>query len=378
MTVPPTQDPSSSTGNGTDHLIEIVNQFALPTGEKVFSPLGNGRIHETYLVEQNPPAPGARFVLQKLNGRVFENPELLMHNFGIVTFFLRQENKKTLELIETHSGKMFYSLDNSVWRMTRYIENTVVYETIEETSLAYEAGKVLGDFHETVRKIPSSDIKAHLRCFHHTPFHYLNLMKAERNPGRTSIDKKRTRDALNFIDERVNLIHSLDHAHQKNVLNSFPCHNDPKLSNILFDAGTTKGICLIDLDTVDIGLLPHDFGDAVRSICNRGGEDETDNHVQFDLKLFEAFTEGYLRIMSKHVDSQNRSYLFTGVKIITLELSIRFLTDYFLGDIYFKTSSPEQNLTNALRQQQLLSQMEKSEEEAERILHSSMTTTAQA
>ena len=38
-------------------------------------------------------------------------------------------------------------------------------------------------------------------------------------------------------------------------------HNDTKLNNILFDADTGKGLCIIDLDTIMPGLAANDFGD---------------------------------------------------------------------------------------------------------------------
>ena len=38
-------------------------------------------------------------------------------------------------------------------------------------------------------------------------------------------------------------------------------HNDTKLNNILFDAESGKGLCIIDLDTIMPGLAANDFGD---------------------------------------------------------------------------------------------------------------------
>ena len=41
-------------------------------------------------------------------------------------------------------------------------------------------------------------------------------------------------------------------------------HNDTKLNNVLFDAKTDDGLCVIDLDTVMPGSILYDFGDALR------------------------------------------------------------------------------------------------------------------
>ncbi len=45
-------------------------------------------------------------------------------------------------------------------------------------------------------------------------------------------------------------------------------HNDTKINNVLIDAATGKGICVIDLDTVMPGLSAYDFGDSIRTGAN--------------------------------------------------------------------------------------------------------------
>ena len=47
-----------------------------------------------------------------------------------------------------------------------------------------------------------------------------------------------------------------------------------------------------------------------------------------------------------------------GAKIITLELAVRFLTDYLDGDRYFKTAYPEHTLVRARSQLKLVADME--------------------
>ena len=72
-------------------------------------------------------------------------------------------------------------------------------------------------------------------------------------------------------------------------------HNDTKINNVLIDAATGKGICVIDLDTVMPGLSAYDFGDSIRTGANDCAEDEPDqSKVHFDLHLYEVFAKGYL------------------------------------------------------------------------------------
>jgi hypothetical protein len=47
-----------------------------------------------------------------------------------------------------------------------------------------------------------------------------------------------------------------------------------------------------------------------------------------------------------------------GVKVITCELAMRFLTDYIDGDVYFKVNRPQHNLIRARAQMRLLEKFE--------------------
>ena len=65
-------------------------------------------------------------------------------------------------------------------------------------------------------------------------------------------------------------------------------HGDPKISNILFEGQRAVG--LIDLDTCNRHTVLVDLGDAVRSWCRDGSEDE---RHRFQIERFEAMLKGY-------------------------------------------------------------------------------------
>ena len=72
-------------------------------------------------------------------------------------------------------------------------------------------------------------------------------------------------------------------------------HNDTKLNNILFDADTGKGLCIIDLDTIMPGLAANDFGDSIRFGAATAEEDEQNlDLMHFDISLYELYVKGYL------------------------------------------------------------------------------------
>ena len=136
-------------------------------------------------------------------------------------------------------------------------------------------------------------------------------------------------------------------------------HNDTKLNNVLMDAKTGEGICIIDLDTVMPGLSINDFGDSIRFGANHSAEDETDlSKVNLDLELFAAYTEAFLEGAGGTLTEKEIELLPWGAKLMTLECGIRFLTDYLVGDEYFHISRERQNLDRCRTQCKLVTDME--------------------
>jgi Ser/Thr protein kinase RdoA (MazF antagonist) len=137
-------------------------------------------------------------------------------------------------------------------------------------------------------------------------------------------------------------------------------HNDTKLNNILFDEKTNEGVCIIDLDTVMPGLSLYDFGDSIRFGANTAAEDEKDtSKISLNLDLYRAYTEGYLSAAGSSLTDAEIEYLPFSAKLMTLELAMRFLTDYLDGDVYFKLNYPEHNIVRTRAQQTLVSDIEK-------------------
>ena len=136
-------------------------------------------------------------------------------------------------------------------------------------------------------------------------------------------------------------------------------HGDPKVNNIMIDDVTGKGTAMIDLDTVSPGLVHVDFGDALRSICNPAGEEATNlAQVVFDEDLATAFCKGYMREAGSFMTDADRAYLYDSIRLLPFELGLRFFQDFLAADVYFKTSTPGQNLNRARVQFRLCESVE--------------------
>jgi hypothetical protein len=137
-------------------------------------------------------------------------------------------------------------------------------------------------------------------------------------------------------------------------------HGDPKLENVRFAAedgpGAAQAVCMLDLDTCARMPLHFELGDAWRSWCNRGAEDDPSS--AFDLEIFTASWRGY-RTAGAHVEAGEREALVFGVEWIALELCARFLVDalretYFGWDPTRYPGRGEHNLARARGQWSLL------------------------
>ena len=132
----------------------------------------------------------------------------------------------------------------------------------------------------------------------------------------------------------------------------------------MLDNETGKAICVIDLDTVMAGSSLYDYGDAVRFGASTAAEDEPDiSKIALDMDKAEAFTRGFIEETNGFLSREELMNLPLGIKVLTCELAMRFLTDYIDGDVYFKVNSPDHNLVRARAQMALLRDIERKEAE---------------
>ena len=132
-------------------------------------------------------------------------------------------------------------------------------------------------------------------------------------------------------------------------------HNDTKLNNVLLEEGTNEELCVIDLDTLMSGSALYDFGDYVRTAARVGTEDEPDlSKVHFSSELYEACLRGYLASAGEELNQCEKEHLAISAVVITYEIGLRFLTDYLLGDHYFKVKHDRHNLERSRVQFQMV------------------------
>jgi hypothetical protein len=97
----------------------------------------------------------------------------------------------------------------------------------------------------------------------------------------------------------------------------------------------------------------------LRSGCNLLGEEtEQWQMVNFDIELATAILQGYFAIAENFLTENDYEYFYDGIRLLALELGLRFFTDYLAGNVYFKVKHPQHNLARALVQFKLTESIE--------------------
>lgn len=340
------------------NLKEILAQFDVETSIEVY---GNGHINDTYMCETDP-----RFILQRINSNVFKKPWEVMENIANVTAHIANKikaaggdvNRETLNVIKTKDGKNFYKADEeNYFRMYKFVEDSVSYETVEDPVQMYHTGHAFGKFQRMLDDYPADKLYETIVKFHDTPERVNQLKEAiEKNAsGRKESVQKEIEFALSYSK----YAHEIVEAMGKGEVPLRVTHNDTKLNNVLFDDVTGEGICVIDLDTVMPGSLLYDFGDALRFGASSGTEDEKDlDKIWFDLEKFEQFAKGFLEETADCLTKKEIELLPLSALLMTYECGIRFLADYINGDTYFKIHRENHNLDRARTQFKLVHDIE--------------------
>ncbi|MBQ3021146.1 MAG: phosphotransferase [Bacilli bacterium] len=349
------------------NIKDIIKNFKID-GEIVSIEANNtGNINRTYMVTVNKDGKDKRYIVQKINTTVFNEPYLLMNNIENVTNYCRnylEQNgedikRGTLSVVRTIDNKNLYrTKDNEYYRMYDFVENAISYDKAENEEMFYNVGKACGHFVRMLDGYPMDELDETIPNFHNTKSRYDDLINSiKKDPvGRA----KMVMPEILFVLKRSDQVSQIVDLIDKGEIPLRVTHNDTKINNVLMDKNTNEAICMIDLDTVMPGSALYDFGDAVRSGAAKTIEDDPNlENAGINLDYFKSFTEAYLSETKDILTKTEIDYLAFSCILLTLELAIRFLTDYINGDTYFKCNYENHNLDRVRNQIALVKDMEK-------------------
>jgi len=339
-------------------------------------PYGSGHINDTYRAIYELDGAEIHYLRQRVNHNIFKDIPALMDNIGKVIRHQRHKfeaagvtdlDRRVLTLVPTVNGMDYYvDEEGNFWRTYIFIENSLSVNVVESTEQAFEAAKTFGEFQCQLADLP---VRLHetIPNFHHTRSRFNDFVAAVETDkfNRAAVVKADIEFAMQneaMVDVVIDLLKSGEIPERVT-------HNDTKLNNVLLDAITGKGLCVIDLDTVMPGSVLYDFGDMVRTTTTRTPEDEPDlSKVEMDIDYFEALVNGYLETASSFLTPKEKELLPLSGKLITFEIGLRFLTDYLQGDVYFKTRREGQNIDRCRKQFKMVQSMHEQMEAMQKIV----------
>lgn len=303
------------------------------------APLAGGLINLSFAVT----AEDGEFVLQRVNP-VFA-PEV-HENIAAVSEQLRRRGQPSPSLLRSRGGQLYADLGpEGVWRVMTRLPG-ISFDTVQSPAQASAAGARVAAFHVALDDL-EHEFRAVRQGVHDTPAHLHTLaMALAEHPQHRLLP-----EVAELAEQIVVGFVALP---KPGELPQRVCHGDLKFNNLLFlgtgpeEQVVTTGI--VDLDTVGRMPLHHELGDAWRSWCNRGGEDQT--AASFDLEVFAASLAGYLGALTFVLTRAEREALVHGVEWISLELTARFAADalrerYFGWDRERFPAAGEHNLLRA-------------------------------
>ena len=356
---------------------DIIAHFRINGSILKAEPFGNGHINDTYLLVYNQSGTGKKYILRKINKYVFKRPETVIQNSLKITGHIKNHLKNSgikdisrlvVQFVKTFDDKPFFTDENDdYWCVILFIENAYTVDYVRKPNQAYEAAKAFGLFQKLISDAPVNEYQYTIPDFHNLQ-RRLNLFDsvlADDMNSRKESAEPEIELALKYrlLETRIESLLERDELPLRIV------HNDTKINNVMLDNETDEGICVIDLDTIMPGYIISDFGDMVRTFTSPAAEDEKDtSKVTMRIDIFKALVHGYLSQLKEILTQAEIDNLVYGAQLITYEQSIRFLTDYLNGDVYYTTAYDNHNLVRARNQFALLKKIIEQSGEMEKIV----------
>lgn len=331
----------------------LADGWILPPGTTPLA-VDAGLINHTVGVGRNGRLLG---VLQRLNTDIFR-PEVHV-DIEAVTSHLAAKGLPTPRLVPTRHGDLWYTDDDGgCWRLLTPIGERTLHR-VDDPALAREAGALVARFHAATRDL-QHDFAFTRPGAHDTEAH-VTALRTALMLGR---GHRLYREVARLADT---LLDAWEAWEGPTDLPERIIHGDLKISNVRFDTAG-RAVALIDLDTLAVGTIDVELGDALRSWCNPAGENV--GAVQVDVDIFRAAVSGYLP--ESDLGPDERGAIVPGLQRIALELATRFARDaleesYFGWDPAFGGRG-EHNLLRARGQAALAASVVERRGELERIV----------
>ncbi len=342
-------------------------RFAIPGKIIKLEHLVQGLLHDTYIgywqIEGGESIPQKKFIHQRINPVAFPDTKRMLDNVVKVVDFLYNHKKNPfpskIELVLTADGDSYLEMDGEWWRTYVFVEESESHDVCPSSSHAEAFGRASARFIALLSDFPQSELHVHSPGFQDTEKRVNDLRAGWE---KASSDRKHeAKDLYELVLSKREECSKISRALQEGELPVRTIHYDTKINNFLFRKGTAEVVCMIDLDLCMPGTALYDFGDLVRSASlpsYENGPDPDQNTCKLNLDFIEGVTRGFFSEKELTLTESERKLLPMAPASISYNLTARFLTDFLLGDRYFRVSRPLHNLERARVQWEVTQQLE--------------------
>lgn len=297
-------------------IYRIAKRFGADGG--VIEEIKKGHINDSFAIDRT-------YLLQRINRGVFDVNAVLA-NRRMVDEVIRDF---VPHYLETSDGTdHVVGVSGEVWRAAQFIEarnfDVLPTELCEEAGLAF--GRFLTQL-QTCAEQPAPAISG---------FHDLDAYLRDFDSLNQTSDSE---EWVEFVNRRRASAQTFDQREFQVI------HGDCKVNNLLFELEAPRVARIIDLDTLMWGHPAWDFGDLIRSVLTGSvNADEEQERIRLTIG---GFLNGYqIGVRAQETFAFAPSHM-------SFMLGVRFLTDHFRGDTYFKVDARGDNLVRAAEQFEL-------------------------
>jgi hypothetical protein len=340
-----------------DLIEKAALQFAGP-GNLIIKSLGNGLIHFTYKVTNSDT--GKNIVLQAINQKVFKRPEDILFNYQLVYQYLEEQPGQVsipAPVFSKENKLSWIDEEMNCWRATSFVSDSYSPDIAADEQSAHTVAISFALFTKSLSGLDSKKLKTIIPNFHDLSFRYRQF---EDSIATASLERLlKSTHVIAELRQRKHLVNWYEMISESKSYPDRVMHHDCKINNILFDSGTGKVICPVDLDTLMPGKFFSDLGDMFRTMActvdeNSSQWEEIGIRPSFYQSILKGYMEGAGDILS---EDEKKDINYAGLVMIYMQ-SLRFVADFLNNDFYYKTTYAEQNLNRSLNQLILLEKFE--------------------
>ena len=186
---------------------QVLSNFKINEKILLIEPYGEGHINDTYLVtcENNK-----KYILQRINNRVFKDVNGLMNNISLVTSFLKEKikenngdpEKETLNIVKTLNDSPYYfdKQTKKYYRVYLFVDGSLTLQKADTKELFKESAIAFGRFQKLLSEFDASLLCETIINFHNTKERYNHFVNT------LSLDKcnraKYCKEEIEFVLKR--------------------------------------------------------------------------------------------------------------------------------------------------------------------------------